>query len=73
MTVEVRAPLGGNILEVMVEPGATVEMDDELLVIEAMKMENLIYAPAAGTVKDVRVNKGDKVEAEAVLIVIDAA
>lgn len=71
MAVEVRAPLSGNILDVMVEPGAKVEIDDELLVIEAMKMENLIYSPAAGMVKDVRVNKGDKVVGEDVLIVIE--
>ena len=71
MAVEVRAPLGGSILEVMVEPGAKVERVDELLVIEAMKMENLIYSPATGTVKDVLVKKGDKVAGEAVLIVIE--
>ena len=71
MAVEVRAPLGGSILEVKVEPGAKVERDDELLVIEAMKMENLIYSPATGTVKDVLVKKGDKVAGEAVLIVIE--
>jgi acetyl-CoA carboxylase biotin carboxyl carrier protein len=71
MAVEVRAPLNGSILDVMVEPGAKVEVDDELLVIEAMKMQNMIYSPAAGTVKDVRVKTGDKVEDETVLIIIE--
>jgi biotin carboxyl carrier protein len=70
MPVEVRAPLGGGILNVLVAPGATVEAGDELIVIEAMKMQNLIYSPAAGTVTDVRVKAGDTVEGEAVLIVI---
>lgn len=71
MSEEVLAPLGGNVVDVLVEVGAKVDVDDELLVIEAMKMQNIVYSPAAGTVAEVRVQKGDKVEGEAVLIIID--
>jgi biotin carboxyl carrier protein len=71
MTQEVRAPLAGNIFNVLVEQGAKVQEDDELLVIEALKMENLVYAPVAGTVKEIRVKKGDKVDEDAVLLVIE--
>jgi len=71
MAEEVRAPLAGNILDVLVQPGAKVEADDEILVIEALKMENFVYAPAGGTIKDVRVKKGDKVEEGDLLIVIE--
>lgn len=71
MSEEVRAPIGGVVTDVLVEAGAKVDVDDELLVIEAMKMQNILYAPAAGIVKEVRVQKGDKVEDDAVLIVID--
>jgi len=71
MAEEVRAPLAGNILDVLVQPGAKVEADDEILVIEALKMENLVYAPCAGTVKDVRAKKGDKVEEGDLLMVIE--
>ena len=71
MAEEVRAPLAGSIWSVLVEPGAKVEEDDELLVIEALKMENLVYSPCAGTVKEVKVKKGDKVEEDTVLLVID--
>jgi biotin carboxyl carrier protein len=71
MAQEVLAPLAGNILNVLVEPGAKVQEDDELLVIEALKMENLVYSPYSGTVKEVRVKKGDKVEEDAVLLVIE--
>jgi len=39
-------PLPATLLSVLVEPSAKVDVDDELLVIEAMKMENLIYATA---------------------------
>jgi biotin carboxyl carrier protein len=71
MAEEVRAPLAGTILNILVEPGDKVEMDDELVVIEAMKMQNLIYAPAAGTVSELRANVGDKVEADTLLLIIE--
>jgi acetyl-CoA carboxylase biotin carboxyl carrier protein len=71
MAQEVRAPLAGNIWSVLVEVGAKVEEDDELLVIEALKMENPVCAPGAGTVKEIRVKKGDKVEEDAVLMVLE--
>jgi len=70
MAEEVRAPLAGNILSVLVEAGATVQEDDELLVIEALKMENMVYSPCGGTVREVKVKKGDQVEEDTVLLVI---
>jgi biotin carboxyl carrier protein len=70
MAEEVRAPLAGNIWSVLVEPGAKVEEDDELVVIEALKMENPVCAPCSGTVKEVKVKKGDKVAEDDVLVVI---
>lgn len=71
MAEEVRAPLAGTILDVHVETGAKVEEDDELLVIEALKMENLVYAPCAGTIKEIKVKKGDKVDEDDLLLVIE--
>jgi acetyl-CoA carboxylase biotin carboxyl carrier protein len=67
---DVLAPLAGKVLDVLVEIGATVEEDDELIVIEALKMENTVYAPAGGTVKEIKVKKGDTVEDEDLLIVL---
>jgi biotin carboxyl carrier protein len=71
MAQEVRAPLAGKIWEIIVEVGAKVEEDDELLVIEAMKMENTVFSPYAGTVKEIKVKKGDPVEDDAVLMIIE--
>jgi len=71
MAEQVRAPLAGNIWSVLVEVGAKVEEDDDLVVIEALKMENAVCAPCAGTVKEILVKKGDKVDEDAVMIVID--
>lgn len=70
MAEEVKAPLAGNVWQVLVEVGAKVEEDDELVVIEALKMENPVCAPCAGTVREIKVKKGDKVEEDAVLVVI---
>jgi len=71
MAEEVRAPLAGSIWAVLVEVGSKVEEDDELVVIEALKMENPVYSPCAGTVKEVKVKKGDKVEDNDVIVVIE--
>ena len=71
MATDVEAPLAGNIWEVLVEVGASIEEDDELVIIEALKMENPVYAPCDGTVKEIKVQKGDVVEEDDVLLVIE--
>ncbi len=67
----VNAVLAGNIFKVHVAPGATVEKDDPLLVVEAMKMETLISAPRRGTVTDVFVQEGDAVAVGDPMVAID--
>ena len=68
---EILAPLAGKVWEVLVEVGAKIEEDDEVIVIEALKMENTVYATSAGTVKEIKVKKGDSVQDEDVLIVLE--
>lgn len=68
---DVTAPMAGKIIEVKVEVGATVSENDELVILEAMKMEMPIVAPTSGTVKEVRCKKGDSVGADDVLMVIE--
>jgi biotin carboxyl carrier protein len=67
---EVRAPLAGTVVSVTAVPGSLVAAGDELLVIEAMKMEHEVRAPAAGLVQQVPVTAGATVQAGAVLIVL---
>jgi len=69
--MEVRAPLAGRILKVEVADGAAVEEDDQILVLEAMKMETPIFAPCSGTVSEVAVKEGDKVEEGQLIVTID--
>ena len=57
----VKAVLAGNIFKVHVSAGMTVEKDQPLLVVEAMKMETVISSPKAGTVSEVFVSEGDAV------------
>lgn len=71
MTTNVEAPLAGNIWEVLVKVGDSVEEDDELLIIEALKMENPVYSPCDGTVKEIKVVKGEVVEEDDVLLIIE--
>ena len=66
----VTAPMPGNILKVAVSVGQTVKEGDLLVVLEAMKMENEIYAPCGGTVTSVPVAKGSTVDTGAALVVI---
>lgn len=66
--LEVKAPMPGLVLNVVVEEGQEVNKGDNLLVLEAMKMENIIKSPSSGVVKKIRVNKGDKVEKNEILI-----
>ena len=68
---EILAPLAGKVWDVLVEVGSKVEEDDEVIVIEALKMENTVYATCGGTVKEIKVKKGDSVQDGDVLIVLE--
>jgi len=66
----VSAPMPGNILKVNVAVGQTVKEGDLLVVLEAMKMENEIYAPCGGVITSVPVIKGSTVDTGATLVTI---
>ena len=71
MSEEVLAPLAGKVLSVAVAVGAAVEEDDELLVLEAMKMETVVYAPAGGTVSAIQAHVGQQVDEDDLLMTLD--
>lgn len=68
MIKDIKAPMPGMVLEVNVESGQEVAKDDQLLILEAMKMENVIKSPGDGIVKNIPVTKGQPVEKGYVLI-----
>jgi biotin carboxyl carrier protein len=64
----IKAPMPGLIIDLRVKEGDTVNPGDPLIILEAMKMENMIKASGENVVKAVKVKKGDNVEKNQVLI-----
>lgn len=64
----VESPMPGKILQVMVATGTEVDEGDPLLVLEAMKMENVIRAPRSGVIAVVQAQVGEAVEKAAILV-----
>ena len=67
---EIKAPMGGKVIKVSVNVGDSIAEDDEVAVLEAMKMEMPILSEEDGTVAEVKVSAGETVEAEQVLVVL---
>ena len=65
------APLPGRIIEVLVKVGDKVNAEDEVVILEAMKMENSITTDYAGTVKRILVEPGQIVPTDGVLVEIE--
>lgn len=68
---EVTAPMAGKVIDIKVNIGDSLEEDDEVAIIEAMKMEMPILTYAAGKVKEIKVEKGASVEADQVIVIIE--
>ncbi|MBQ7576890.1 MAG: biotin/lipoyl-binding protein [Synergistaceae bacterium] len=66
----VTAPMPGKILNVKVNVGDSVNSGDLVLLLEAMKMENEVFATASGKITEIRVKSGDSVNTGDVLMVI---
>jgi biotin carboxyl carrier protein len=68
---DLKAPMPGLVLSILVEEGAEIKKGDNLLVLEAMKMENILKATADAKVKKVRATIGARVEKNEVLIELE--
>ena len=71
MATPVTVPMVGKIVSVSVKVGDKIKEDDQVAVLEAMKMEMPVVAPVTGIVKEIKVAAGQEVEAEAVIAVIE--
>ena len=67
----INAPIPGLIVKVLVDVGDSVEEEQPLILLEAMKMENEIRAQRAGTIKKIDVAPGQRVEQNAVLAILE--
>ncbi len=65
---EIKAPMPGLVLKVLVTEGQAIKKGDSLLILEAMKMENSIKAPVDAVIKAIKIKATDKVEKNQVLI-----
>lgn len=65
---DVKAPMPGLVLDIRVSEGDEIAEGDPLLVLEAMKMENVLKSPTSGVIKSIAVDKGQAVEKNQILI-----
>ena len=68
---DIIAPMPGLVLNIMIKEGEIVSKGDSILVLEAMKMENMIKAPGDGKIIHILTSKGSPVEKGELLIEID--
>ncbi|HON59934.1 MAG TPA: acetyl-CoA carboxylase biotin carboxyl carrier protein subunit [Smithella sp.] len=71
MSIEIKAPMTGKIISIVVSVGDQVKVDDEMIIMDAMKMEIPVQSPADGTVREILVKEGDSVKTDQVLMVLE--
>ncbi len=71
MTIDINAPLAGNIWEILVAPGDAVEDGDMVIILEALKMETPVETHVSGRVKEIYVQEGDVVDDDQPLLSIE--
>jgi len=67
----IKAPMPGLVLEINVKIGQEVQQGDNLLILEAMKMENIFTSPRAGIIKSITINKGQTVDKGQLLLTFE--
>ncbi len=65
------SPMPGRIVKLLVKPGESIEKGQDLLVVEAMKMENKVISPFNGIVKEIYFSEGDQIDANVPLMEIE--
>jgi biotin carboxyl carrier protein len=71
MSKQIVAPMPGKVVDILVKEGDEVLEYQDVLILEAMKMENAIPSPMAGKVKEIKVNNEATVAAQQVLMVLE--
>ena len=71
MSKHVVAPMPGKVVEILVKQGDEILEYQEVLILEAMKMENAIPSPVSGKVKEIKVKKDDTVATQQVLMILE--
>jgi len=67
----VLSSIPGTILDILVKPGQEVKKGEELMILESMKMQNMLKAASGGSIRTIPVKKGDKVAKGTLLLEFD--
>lgn len=73
MALEIKAHITGTVWKIEVEVGEEVEEEDELVILESMKMEMPVETPVDGTVKEILIKEGDAVSEGQVMFIVEAS
>jgi biotin carboxyl carrier protein len=68
---DIHAPMPGMVLSLLVEPGQEIKKNDPVIVLEAMKMENVLKSAGDGKIKQIKVTVGEAVEKGQILIELE--
>ena len=68
---EIKPPMPGSVVKILVKEGQTVDDGDGLIIVEAMKMETTLYASVPGIVKAINVEESEQVDASKVMILVE--
>ena len=71
MSMEIKAPMTGKIINIVVHVGDEVKAEDEVVIMDAMKMEIPVQSPGDGKVKEINVKEGDAVKTDQILIILE--
>jgi acetyl-CoA carboxylase biotin carboxyl carrier protein len=71
VNMEIKAPMPGKIAGIPMSVGSQVKEEDEVIIMDAMKMEIPVYSPKAGTIKEISVKVGESVNEGQLLAVIE--
>jgi acetyl-CoA carboxylase biotin carboxyl carrier protein len=71
MSMEITAPMPGKIAGIPVNVGSQVQEEEEVIIMDAMKMEIPVCAPVAGSIKEIKVQIGDSVNEGQVLAILE--
>ncbi|MCB8817163.1 acetyl-CoA carboxylase biotin carboxyl carrier protein subunit [Desulfosporosinus shakirovi] len=67
----IESPMSGKVWKILVKVGDAIVEDDEVIILEALKMENPIFAPEDGVIKEINVKEGQQVTEGDVLVVLE--
>lgn len=68
---DIKAPMPGLVLKIIAEEGQELKKGDQVLILEAMKMENVLKSPGDGVIKSIKVKQGDAVDKGHILVELE--